>query len=65
MVQLLQADDISICLTHFLQYQWQPVLPLQAADGHLQEQQQSSEIRCAQAGHGPEHVPRVSMQSKR
>jgi hypothetical protein len=36
MVQLLQADDVGICFPHLLQYQRQPVLPLQATDGDLQ-----------------------------
>lgn len=36
MVQLLQADDISICLPNLLQYQRPAVLPLQATDGDLQ-----------------------------
>jgi hypothetical protein len=38
-IELLQANDVCICCPDLLQDEWQPVLPHQAADWHLQHEQ--------------------------
>jgi len=54
-VQLLQADDVSVCCPDFLQYQWQTVLPLQAADWDLQQDGKHRVSRGISEKHAAHH----------